>query len=148
GLTRVRFQGVDVLLGAHTAVAACVHAHHFRSQLGCGPHLPAQTRRQLASPDGQVRVSEVRVATGHHLGDAVGPPAHAIGSRLIDVADTLGKRIADGNVAPKRHRVSLTRPRPYHTSAPLDSPKPSYAPWKGHDSYDCYFPVSIRKEPR
>ena len=65
---------------------------------------------ELATAYGEVGVAEVVGLRREDLGDAVGPAAQAVGARGVGVADALGERVAQGDVAVEGHRSIVATP--------------------------------------
>ena len=76
-----------------------------------GLDLAGDDLRDELAAHGEVRVGEVVDLLRQHLGDAVGPAAVAVGQIRLGIADPLGERVADGDVAPPGVRLRIRRCR-------------------------------------
>ena len=70
-------------------------------------------RVELAAADGEVGVAEVPDGRllGEHGRDPVGPAAQSVGRGRVGVADALGERVAEGDVAVEGHGATLDKVR-------------------------------------
>ena len=125
-LDRVLEAGRD-LVGVGSRTDHVVAARRDRDEVGA----KGERRLQLLVDDlldelaahGEVRIREVLGLLPEHLGDAVGPAAVAAGRIRLGIADALGERVADGDIArpgmlPRDH-VSIVPGRRFEDVGPL-----------------------------